>query len=84
MEDSATSEMYRECFYLDPFIKDVLPLMSSRDARKMTRKAAIFAPFAISSSSNHRAGAFSADSRTVKFGGNGISGLNFQLNLKLL
>ena len=53
MEDSATPEMYCECFYLDSFIEDVLPVMSSRDARRMTRKAAIFAPFAISSSSNH-------------------------------
>ena len=28
VEDSATPEMYRECFYLDPAIKDVLPVMS--------------------------------------------------------
>ena len=28
VEDSATPEMYRECFYLDPTIKDVLPVMS--------------------------------------------------------
>lgn len=83
VEESATLKC---TVYLDPFIKDVLPVMSSRDARKMTKKAAILTPFAISSSSNHRAGAFtarrfSADSRTVKFGENG---LNFQLNLKLL